>query len=564
MMVREHGTGRAGGDQAAGQQEQVVGARGIAEVVGGDDHRLPRCPLLGDDLEDVLARHEVESGDRLVEQQDLGLLGQPLRHECPLPLTAGELVEGPLGEVAEAQRLQGAVDGGPVGGPEPPQQTRAGVAAHRHGLPDGEREPLADDRALQDVGHATGGRRYREATGTRWQQPGQRVEERRLAGAVRTDERRHGGARDGEGGVREHHVIAVGQDEPFGRGHRRSGGRSDLRSIAPRRNFLSMRTVLSHRLLAVFLGTILVAPGCGDDDAASRSADVVVTTSILGDIVEELVGDAVEVEVVMPPGVDPHDFSPSPQKAAAMRAADLLVVNGLGFEGGLDDTVDAAAADGAVVVEVAELAPRHLTADGDAAGSEHEGEDEHDHEEEDGHAHEGEDPHVFTDPARMAVAVAALAEELDEHVTALDGAGLGRRAARYVAELEALDAEVEALLAPIPPERRVLVTNHDVLGYFADRYGFAVVGTVIPSLSTLAEPSAQDLAELVGTIRARGVPAVFAEASSPQRLAAALADEGLDVEVVELHTESLADVGPAATYLGMVRDNARRIAAALA
>ena len=298
------------------------------------------------------------------------------------------------------------------------------------------------------------------------------------------------------------------------------------------------------------------------------------TTSILGDIVQELVGEDATVEVVMPSGVDPHQFSPSARQVAAMREADVLVVNGMGLESELEDTIDAAAADGAEVVAAAELAPRHRTADGDAehaeeepedggdedGGDEHGG-DEHGHD----HDHGEEDPHVFTDPDRMAVAVAALGEALADRVEGLDGPAFQERVDAYVAELRALDAEVEALLAPIAPERRVLVTNHEVLGYFADRYGFTVVGTIVPSLSTLAEPSARDLADLVDVIAARGVPAVFVEASSPARLADALAAEGAPVEVVELHTESLGEAGSGAeTYLDLVRSNAQRIASALA
>ena len=310
-----------------------------------------------------------------------------------------------------------------------------------------------------------------------------------------------------------------------------------------------MRTVLVLAT-ASLLATSALA-GCGDGDGSS-SAEIVVTTSILGDVVLELVGDAVEVEVVMSSGVDPHQFAPSARQVAAMREADVLVVNGLGLEAELEDTIEAAADDGTDVVAVAELAPDHRTAEGAA------------HDDDDGHDHGDEDPHVFTDPARMAVAVAGLADALAERVEGLDGPAYRERAAAYGAELQALDAEVEQLLAPIPAERRVLVTNHDVLGYFADRYGFTVVGTVVPSLSTMAEPSARDLATLARTIQSTGVPAVFVEASSPARVAEALAAEGAAVEVVELHTESLGEAGSdAATYVGLVRSNARRIAGAL-
>jgi zinc/manganese transport system substrate-binding protein len=298
--------------------------------------------------------------------------------------------------------------------------------------------------------------------------------------------------------------------------------------------------------IAMVVLAALAGAGCGAGGGSAGSGPaIVVTTNILGDVVRQLVGDDATVEVVMPPGSSPHDFAPSARQVADMRDADVLVVNGLGFEAGLDDTIAAAAQDGADVIRVASLAPRLL--DLDAGG------------------HRATDPHVFTDPARMAEATGRLAGELGRRVEGLDSAAYRRRSVGYVSRLRALDAEVEAILRPIPPTRRVLVTNHEVLGYFADRYGFRVLGTVIPSLSTASEPSAAALAHLADAIDAAGVPAIFAETSSPRRLAQALAGEGTSVQVVQLFGESLGRAhSGAVTYVEMVRTNARRIAAALA
>lgn len=296
-----------------------------------------------------------------------------------------------------------------------------------------------------------------------------------------------------------------------------------------------MRTVLAVVFVLASLGA------CTNDSTGmppDNSPKIVVTTNILGDVVANLVGG---VQVIMPPGANPHDFAASAQQAAAMREADALVVNGLGFEEGLVDTIEAAEADGVLVITASD-AIEPLPFGGE----------------------EGiDDPHLFTDPVRMRQAAALIAEQLVAELPSLDTPAFHARVDAYLAELDALDAEVEALLAPIPDERRVLVTNHEVFGYFAERYDFEILGAVVPGGSTLAEPSAADLADLAALIDERDVPAIFADTSSPTRLADALAAEGADVEVVELYSESLGEEASAATYIGMVRSNAERIAAAL-
>ena len=166
----------------------------------------------------------------------------------------------------------------------------------------------------------------------------------------------------------------------------------------------------------------------------------------------------------------------------------------------------------------------------------------------------------------MATAAEALAATLADEVPALATDEARDRAAATVADLRTLDAEVETTLAAVPADRRKLVTNHDVFAYFADRYGFEVIGAVIPATTTQAAPSAGEIDDLAATVAAAGVPAVFADTSSPEDLADALAAEvGDDVEVVALYSESLGEPGSGAdTYAGMVRTNAERIAGALA
>ena len=166
----------------------------------------------------------------------------------------------------------------------------------------------------------------------------------------------------------------------------------------------------------------------------------------------------------------------------------------------------------------------------------------------------------------MAAAVDDIAAFLIANVEGIDAAIVTEAAEAYHADLEALDAEVAALVAGIPAENRVLITNHEVFGYFADRYGFEVAGAIIPGGSTIDGTSAGDLAELAELIIDEGVFAVLADVSASDQLAQTLADEvGGDIQVVELFTESLGDSdSDGATYIDMVRANATRIAEALA
>ena len=311
-------------------------------------------------------------------------------------------------------------------------------------------------------------------------------------------------------------------------------------------------------LVALTVPALLLGAVACSSDGGAGSADgptVAATTSILGDVVENVVGDAAEVVVLMPAGVDPHEFELSAAQAAQLQEADAIVANGLGFEAGLGDALDAAEQAGVPLYEVApDVDPLPVAAD---AGE---------HADEDEHADEGGlDPHVFTDFARMAWGAENVAAALGAAVPALDTAEVRDRASAYADELRAADAAIAEQVAAVPEDRRVLVTNHEVFSYFADRYGFEVVGTVVPGATTLAEPSSQELSELADTIREYDVPAIFADASSPTDLADALAgEEDLDVEVVALHSESLGEPGTGAeTYLGMVTTNAAAITGAL-
>lgn len=302
-------------------------------------------------------------------------------------------------------------------------------------------------------------------------------------------------------------------------------------------------------------------------ESSAAGPTVVVTTSILGDVVGRIVAcGGGTTTVLMPNGTDPHDFTPSSAQVADLVSADLVVANGLGLEAGLEEALAGAQSDGTPVLSVApELDPipfgsAHGHADEEAhADEEHADEDAHADEE---HAHGDLDPHVWFDMTRMATAAGLVGDRLAE---ATGNDAYIACAEEVAASLTATEAEVRAALESVPAQQRVLVTDHEALGYLADAYGYEVAGTVIPSGSTLAEPSSADLAALAQTIRDEGVPVIFANVSQPGRLAEAVAAEaGTDVAVVPLFVESLGEAGTdAATYEGMMLANARTIAESL-
>jgi zinc/manganese transport system substrate-binding protein len=287
----------------------------------------------------------------------------------------------------------------------------------------------------------------------------------------------------------------------------------------------------------------------------------VATTTILGDVIDNVVGEDARVEVLVPVGADPHDFQASAAQIAEVNRADLVVAIGLGLEEGMEDTLDSAATDGVRVFEVGPLLdPLPLkTTEHEEEHEGHEGGGETEGEE---HDHEGVDPHVWLDPLRMAEATRLIAAQLAEIDPSSDWQG---RADQYAAQLVAADEEISAELESIPNDQRHLVTNHEALGYFANRYGFEVVGVIIPGGSTLADPSSAQLAELVEVMRREGVTVIFGETTEPSALAEAVAFElGNDVAVVELFTESLGEPGSGAdTLIGMLKTNSALISKAL-
>jgi zinc/manganese transport system substrate-binding protein len=332
--------------------------------------------------------------------------------------------------------------------------------------------------------------------------------------------------------------------------------------------------------LAILAAVGLLAASCGDSGDTAGSDDgprVLATTGIWADVVSNVAcGDLARVEAIIPSGGDPHSFEPSLADRERMDDADLIVANGLLLEEGLVDTLDAAADAGTPIFAVAD----HMETiayssqddhDEEAVHGEQEavhGEEDHEgehaeDEDHDEHDHEGDDPHVWFDPRRVDSVLPELAEHLVDDA-GLDADAVAACVEDYRERLMDLDAEIEALVAGVPEADRLLITNHDALGYFADRYGFEIIGTVIPTPSGLAETNPAQLEELAQLIESTGVGAVFAESQQSTADADALADRVGDVEVVTLFTGSLGDDGSGAeTYLDLLRINAELIASAL-
>lgn len=295
------------------------------------------------------------------------------------------------------------------------------------------------------------------------------------------------------------------------------------------------------RSITLVLAVLLVVSSCGAAGAPQEAADgrpsIMVTTSIWADVVSNVACGEAKLQTLIPIGSDPHGFEPSLADRKRMEEAVLVVANGLELEEGLDDTLAAVADGGTPVFLMGEhIDPGPL---------------------------DGEDPHIWFDPRRVGAALPELADHLVDRA-GLDEGVVGECLARYQADLAALDSEIADVVAALPADRRKLVTSHDSLAYFADRYGFEVIGTVIPAPSTLAETDPARLEELARIIEEAGVPAIFAETQHTMDDVNALAARVGEVEVVTLYTGTLGPSGEGAdTYIGFLRTNALLIAESL-
>lgn len=309
----------------------------------------------------------------------------------------------------------------------------------------------------------------------------------------------------------------------------------------------------------MFLTALLVAglTGCAAAPSANTtSADgaiqVLAVETFLADIAQNVAGERAQVQSLLPLDLDPHAFEPTPRDVAKITSSQVLITNGHGLEGWLDRLLENADGERLVIEASAGMQsrtpkPGEISDQAEAHADEHE---------------EG-DPHFWLDP----LSAAAYVENIRAGLTEADPAGketYAKNAAAYIAKLQELDGWIQQQVQQVPAERRQLVTNHESFGYFADRYGFSISGTILVSVSSSASPSARQLAELIDRIRQSGAPAIFLETGSSPELAEQIASEtGIKV-VSGLYTHSVtAPGGKAPTYIDMIKANTTMIVEAL-
>ena len=328
-------------------------------------------------------------------------------------------------------------------------------------------------------------------------------------------------------------------------------------------------------LTAVTAACALGLAACGNEGPAGgdeRPVTVVATTTQAADLASKVGGDRATVRALIPAGADPHGYEVRPSDIEALADADLIVRSGGDLDEWLADAIESAGGDAPVLNLMDHVETRegghdhgheeegaHAEEEGHAEGEGAHAEEEGAHAEEEGAAHGDDvDPHWWHDPRNGVRAAAALREAL----AAADPEGATHyeeQGRAYEERLEALDAAIAACWEDVPEPRRRLVTTHDSLGYYADRYGLEVVGAVIPSTSSQGQASAGAVDELVRTIRRERVPAIFTETSLNARVERAIADEAGARVGDPLYADSLAHEGEAATYTGALAANTRAL-----
>jgi ABC-type Zn uptake system ZnuABC Zn-binding protein ZnuA len=303
-----------------------------------------------------------------------------------------------------------------------------------------------------------------------------------------------------------------------------------------KRNFL---IIVSLLLIAQLLLTACQPSPAATSSNGQNKIKVLAVETFLADMAQNVSGGRLAVTSLVPIGMDPHAFEPTPQDVAAIASSQILIINGAGVESWLNPVLKNVG-NNTLVLTASDGLPFRTAKPGEVPIADNPG---------------GGDPHFWLDPLSAIQYV----QNIQKAFSNIDPAGAAdyqKNADAYIAQLKDLDGWIKAQVNPIPAAQRLLITNHESLGYFADRYGFTIVGSIIPSFSTDASPSAQDLAALTTKIRESGAKAIFLETGSNPQLAEQLAKETGVKVVTDLYTHSTtASDGPAPTYLQMMRHN---------
>lgn len=299
------------------------------------------------------------------------------------------------------------------------------------------------------------------------------------------------------------------------------------------------------KTIFILLVLVLICSACGIGDGTKPvtlpSTRVMAVETFLADIAQNVAGDRLKVDVLLQPEVDPHSYQPTPRDVTRIAESTILIINGAGLESFLGPLLVNAGGERLVIEASAGLKPRS-----DPGGDNPMG-----------------DPHFWLDPINVVKYV----ENIRDGLTQSDPAGTKTYTANakvYIEDLHTLDAWIKEQVSQIPPAHRLLVTDHETFGYFAERYGFTVVGTVIPGLSSEASPSAQQMTSLIKQIKQTGAPAIFLEAGANPNLAEQIANETGAKVITNLYTHSISGIsGPAPTYIDMMQYNVKQIVEAL-
>lgn len=309
-------------------------------------------------------------------------------------------------------------------------------------------------------------------------------------------------------------------------------------------------------IIGLLVLTALFLTACGSATQGSeRRLSILASTTFLADIARNVTGERASVDSLLPIGADPHSYQATPSDVVKISESTVLILNGLEYEHFIESLLENADGERLVITATDGLEPHAFEED---EADEHAEEGETD--EEGGHA--AGDPHMWLDPNLVVTYVENIRDGLIQADP--EGADIYRANAEgYIAQLEQLDEWIVEQVNTVPGERRLLVTNHESFGYFAERYGFEVVDAILPGFSSDSSASAREIAAAIESIRSRGAPAIFLDGVENADLANQIAAETGAKVVDDLHLETLTDGGPAATYIDMMKYNVTLIVEAL-